>query len=64
MYEVRVFDGGNKPLITSTVRTEETAKILAQDTVKGEDKTWRAEVWGPDGRRVHTAYPQGYAINI
>jgi hypothetical protein len=57
MYDIRVFDGGTVPWATTQKEKESDAIELARSLIKGEDLTWRAEVWSPEGRMVYLAQP-------
>lgn len=57
MYEVWIFDGGDKPLIIRPNLSESEADGLAREAVKDEQGTlWRAEVHHP-GRKPVVFYP-------
>ena len=58
MYDVKIFDGGDKPLITKTGLSLEKAEELAKKAVEGEqDTAWRAEIWTSAGKRRSVVYP-------
>ena len=55
MFEIRLFDGGNTPLLTCEKTQEFEAMEFAKFLVQDEQAPWRAEVWSSLGHKVYEA---------